>query len=66
MLGFEIGESRVKNALPIHLKPDEMAIKRKDDKLEPQIGELRLDLAGHTPNALIACAFPEKNMQRTP
>jgi hypothetical protein len=43
-----------------------MAIKRKDDKLEPQIGELRLDLAGHTPKPLIACAFPEKNMQRTP
>jgi hypothetical protein len=36
-----------------------MVTQKKDDKLEPQIGELRLDVAGHTPKSLIAYAFPE-------
>jgi hypothetical protein len=66
MLRFEIGKSRVKNKLPIHLKSDEMATQKKDDKLEPQIGELWLDVARQTPKSLIACPFLEKNMQRTP
>ena len=43
-----------------------MATQKKDDKLEPQIGELQLDVAGQAPKSLIACPFLEKNMQRRP
>ncbi len=39
-----------------------MVTQKKDDKLEPQIGELRLDVAGQTPKSLITYAFPEWHM----